>query len=247
MTTLFRAFGWLILLAGLAPLLMAVWVSFSPDSFLTPPVEAWSLKWYRRFADDSRWTAAAGRSLVVAVLSSGACVGLALLAVVSNRTGNRLLLPPAVLPPVAIGLGLLPALQRVGLWGTLGSVIVVHTAMGLPVAYLLLRSWAGERLAELELAARGLGANRWAVFLRVTLPVLRPAILAAVVVQFVLSWNEALVTVFLTTSKSETLPVVMWSQLRGSASPLVAVAAVVSATAGLVAVAVIARAFRRRG
>jgi len=242
MTTLFRAFGWLILLAGLAPLLMAVWVSFSHDSFLTPPVEAWSLKWYRRFASDSRWTTAAGRSLVAAAVSSVSCVCLALLAVVSNRPGGRLLLLPVMLPPVAIGLGLLPVLQRVELWGTLGSVIVVHTAMGLPVAYLLLRSQAGDWLAELELAARGLGANRRRVFFLVTLPLLRPAILAAVVVQFVLSWNEALVTVFLTTSTSETLPVVMWSQLRGSASPLVAVAAVLSTTAGLAAVALLARA-----
>lgn len=244
MTTVLRAFGWLLLLAGLAPLLLAAWVSFSPDSFLTPPVDKWSWEWYRRFFTDSRWTAAAGRSLLVATISSVLCVGLALLAVVSRR-GGRWLLLPAVLPPVAVGLGLLPILHRLGLWGTVGSVSAVHAALGLPVAYLVLRSAAGERLAELERAARGLGANRRRVFVRVTLPLLRPAMQAAVVVQFVLSWNEALVTVFLTTATSETLPVVMWSQLRGSPSPLVAVAAVLSAAVGLVAVAVFARAFRR--
>src|SRR5262249_32967107 len=57
--------GWLALLGLLAPLLFAAWVSFSPDSFLTPPTGAWSFRWYLAFAADHRWTAALVRSLIV--------------------------------------------------------------------------------------------------------------------------------------------------------------------------------------
>ena len=245
-----RAFCWLLLLAGLAPLAVTVWVSFSPDSFLTPPTGEWSLRWYRRFFADPRWTTAAGRSLLVAVTSAALGVTLAVPVALSNSHRLPLvMLLPAVVPPVALGLGLLPLFHRIGLFGTTAGVILAHTALGLPVAFLLLRTRFGPQLAECELAARGLGANRWLVFRRVTLPLLRPAILAAFVVQFVLSWNEALVTVFLTTPATETLPVVMWSQLRGSASPLVAVAAVLSAATSLLAIAALTsttRSGRRR-
>jgi len=237
-----RALCWLLLLAGLLPLTATVWVSFSPDSFLTPPTVEWSLRWYRRFFADPRWTTAAGNSLIVAVTSAALCVTLATpVALSKSRWLPLVVLLPAVVPPVALGLGLLPLFHRVGLFGTTAGVVLAHTAIGLPVALLLLRTRRSPQLAECELAARGLGANRWLVFRRVTLPLLRPAILAAFVVQFVLSWSEALVTVFLTTPATETLPVVMWSQLRGSASPLVAVAAVLSALASLVAVAALAR------
>ncbi len=237
-----RTLCWLFLLAGLAPLAATVWVSFSPDSFLTPPTGEWSLRWYGRFFADPRWTTAAGRSLLVAVTSAALGVTLAVpVALSKSRRLPLVMLLPAVVPPVALGLGLLPLFHRIGLWGTTAGVVLAHTALGLPVVFLLLRTRYGQQLVECELAARGLGANRWLVFRRITLPLLRPAILAAFAVQFVLSWNEALVTVFLTTPATETLPVVMWSQLRGSASPLVAVAGVLSAGTSLVAVAALAR------
>lgn len=243
MSPALRFLGWLSLAAGLLPLLVTVWVSFSPDALLTPPAGDWSLRWYHRFASDPRWTAAAGRSLFVGTVSALLAVTLALPVALAKSTRHSLaVLLPAVVPPVALGLGLLPVFHRLGLWDTLAGVILAHAALGVPVAYLMLRTGAGRQLAECESAARGLGANRWQVFRRVTVPLLRPTIFAAIVVQFVLSWNEALVTVFLCGSTAETLPVVMWSQLRGGASPLVAVAAVLSAGASVAAVTVLARA-----
>lgn len=222
-----RFLFWLLLAAGLLPPVMTAWVSFSPDSLLTPPTGEWSLRWYRRFFSDARWTAAAGRSLLVAALSAILCVTLALPAALAQsapRWQRLALLLPAFVPPVAVGLGLLPLFHRLNLWGTTLGVTLAHAALGLPVAYLILRTAVGPELRDCELAARGLGANRRQVFARVTLPLLRPALLAALLAQFVLSWNEGVVTTFLASPRSETLPVVMWSQLRGSASPLVAVA-----------------------
>lgn len=229
-----KLLGWLVLLAGIVPLLAATWVSFSPDSLLTPPTGEWSAKWYRRFFTDPRWSAALVRSLVVAGLTAVACVALALPVALSSRRWSRAaVLLPAVIPPAALGLGLLPVFHRSGLWGTTAGVLLAHAALGLPVAYLILRGGIGGELRASAEAGRLLGASEWQVFARVTLPLLRPAILTALAAVFVLSWNEAVVTAFVSGPSSETLPVVMWSQLRGSASPLVAVASTLAVAVAL--------------
>jgi hypothetical protein len=65
-----RLLGWLVVAVLLAPVVFAGWVSFSPDSFLTPPTGDWSGRWYMAFASDRRWIAALGRSLVIATLAA---------------------------------------------------------------------------------------------------------------------------------------------------------------------------------
>lgn len=238
------ALGWLVLVGLLAPVLHTAWVSFSPDSFLTPPTGEWSLRWYRQFLTSPRWTAAVGRSLTVAAAASVVSVATAVPAAYATRRprwrGRGLfataLLLPAVVPPAALGMGLLPLLHRVGLWGHPLGLILVHAALGLPVAFLIVRTHLTDRLAELEAAARGLGANRWQVVRRVSLPLLRPALIAAGLAVFVLSVNETLVTVFLTTPSSETVPAVSWPELRHSPTPVVAVASGVTAGLGVIGV-----------
>src|SRR5262249_32957794 len=89
---------------------------------------------------------------------------------------------------------------------------------------------------ELEEAARGLGASPWQAAVRITLPLLRPGLLAGAAAAFAVSLNEALLTMFLATPSSETLPAVVWPQLRYAPSPLVAVASCLSAALGLLGV-----------
>jgi ABC-type spermidine/putrescine transport system permease subunit II len=236
--------GWLVLLGLLAPLLFAAWVSFSPDSFLTPPTTAWSLKWYLAFAGDHRWTAALVRSLVIgggaAVVALAAGVPLAY-AVSRHRFHGRRLLAGAVLlptctPPVVLGMGLLPFLYAAGLWGHPVGLILAHGLIALPIVYLITRTQLVQTGPDLEAAARGLGASPWQTAVRVTLPLVSPALLAGAAAAFAISLNEALLTVFLTTPSNETLPAVIWPQLRFAASPLVAVASCLSVALGLLGV-----------
>src|SRR5262249_21418884 len=124
-------FGWSVVLAVLAPLAFAAWVSFSPDSFLTPPTGAWSLRWYEAFAADRRWTAALIRSVIVGLASAlvALVTGTPLAyAVARHRFRGRTLLSgtallPACVPPAVLGMGLLPLLFAVGLWGSLTGLI----------------------------------------------------------------------------------------------------------------------------
>ncbi len=227
--------------ALLAPLAVAARVSFSGDSLLTYSPGDWSLCWYDAFAHDRRWVTAAGRSLLLAAGASAVAVGagapLALAVARWHFRGRRLLtsaaLLPACVPPAALGLGLLPVYHVTQLWGTFAGLALAHGLLGLPVAFLVTRSHLGQLGPALELAARGLGATPRQAFRRVTLPLLRPALLAGAAAAYATSLNESMLTLFLATPATETLPVVVWSQLRYAASPLVAVASVLSTAAAL--------------
>ncbi len=249
-----RLLGWVAVVVLLAPLAMSVWVSFTPDSLLTPPTGEWSLRWYAAFASDARWTAALGRSVVIAVVSAMLAMlagGMLAYAVARQRFTGRSLLAaaamlPAVVPPVVLGMGMLPLLFAARLYGSPLGIVLAHAALALPVVFTILRAHF-ERGGEMEDAARGLGASAWQAFLRVTLPLALPSLAAAGLAAFVMSLNEAMVTVFLSTPATETLPAVVWPQLKDSASPLAAVASCASVATALLAVAAVTSAAPRPG
>jgi ABC-type spermidine/putrescine transport system permease subunit II len=137
---------------------------------------------------------------------------------------SALVLSPLCVPPLILGVGLLPLMHRVGLWGTWLGLALAHGLLGLSVVYLATRAALEGVPLGLEDAARGLGANPWRVFRRVTLPLVRPGVLAGAVLAFVLSLNESMMTLFLASGETETLARVIWPELRYSLSPLVAVA-----------------------
>lgn len=230
------AVGTLFLAALLSPLVYAVWLSFSPRESLELPVGAWSLRWHFLFWQSSRWTDGLFNSLLVAGLSTGGSViagtGLALAVARHQFRGRRLLSAAALLPlftpALALGMGLLPFMHLMGLWGSPLSLAFAHSLNALPVVFLIVRSALDETSPDLEAAARGLGAGPWRVFWRVTLPLIRPAVLSAALVSFILSLNEFTLALFLCTPECETLPRIIWPNLRYSLSPLVAVASCVT-------------------
>jgi ABC-type spermidine/putrescine transport system permease subunit II len=246
--------GWLVVSSLVTPLLFAAWVSFSPDSFLTPPTGKWSVRWYMAFVADRRWTAALTRSLVVglaaAVVAVAAGAPLAFAVVRYRFWGRGVLAGAAVLPicvpPAVLGMGLLPLLYSAGLWGNPAGLVLVHGLVGLPVVYLIVRNHLEQTSPDLEAAARGLGASPRQVAVRVTLPLLRPVLVAGAASAFAVSLNESMLTLLLATPATETLPAVVWPQLRYSPSPLVAVASCVSVAVALAVTAIIAVAERLR-
>jgi ABC-type spermidine/putrescine transport system permease subunit II len=239
--------GWLVLSALLVPLAYGLWVSFSPDELLRPPTSAWSLRWYELFFRSPRWLDALWNSLIVAALSvmGSLLTGVPLaLAVVRCRFRGRRLLSAAVLlplcvPPVALGMGLLPVMYLLGLWGSLLGLALAHCLVTMPVVYLVTRATLEEISPDLEDAARGLGAGPLQTLWRVTLPLLRPALLAGTAMSLVLSLNEFLLSLFLATPETETLPRVIWPELRYALSPLVAVASSVTILVTLAALALV--------
>ena len=220
------------LLLLLSPLAYAVWISFSPGELLEPPTGAWSLRWYRTFFATAQWTDGLLESLRVAAASvvlAVACGGGLALAIARHRFRGRggltvATLLPLFVPGVVLGMGLLPFLRAIGLWGTSGALALAHAVISLPVVFLVVRTAVADVDPDLERAARGLGATPWQATWRVTVPLVGPGVAVAAVMAFILSLNEFVVALFLGTAETETLPKVIWPSLRYTLSPLVAAA-----------------------
>jgi putative spermidine/putrescine transport system permease protein len=245
--TLILLLGWSMIAALLTPLAYAAWVSFSPDSFLQPPRGQWSLRWYLAFLSDRRWMEALARSFFVAIgataVSLAAGTPLAYAVARHRFFGHTaisgMVMLPVCVPPAVLGMGLLPLVFVSGLWGNPLGLILAHGLVGLPIVFLIARTHFDHITSDLEAAARGLGATPLQAAYRVTLPLLRPALLAGAGAAFAVSFNESMVTLFLATPTTETLPAMVWPQLRYSASPMVAVASCVSVAVATVVVGVV--------
>ncbi|MGH9722038.1 MAG: ABC transporter permease [Bryobacteraceae bacterium] len=227
--------GYLVIALLLTPLVLSVVVSFTPSRYLELPRDTWTVTWYRQFFESPVWVQALGNSLAIAVLTAAISVTIAVstaAALARERfrwkgAWESALLLPLVLPRVALAVGMLAVVRLTPLWGSHFSLAMAHSVLATPVAYLVVRGSLGQVDANLESAARGLGAGPWQTFRFVTLPLIMPAILAATLFALVISLNEVTLTVFLATRYTETLPRVIWPNLRFAITPLVAAASVI--------------------
>ena len=227
-----RAVTILALAAMLAPFAYAMWMSFTPGELLEPPTREWSLRWFREFLGTAKWTRALTTSGEVALLSalgSLLCgLGLAVAVTRYHFRGRRLLagavLLPLFVPGVVLAMGLLPLVMVLGLWETPVALAAAHCLISLPAVFLVLRAELAATDPDLELAARGLGAGPRSVFVRVTLPLILPSVVAGVVVAFILSVNEFTLALFLSSPRYRTLPAALWPEARYKETPVLAAA-----------------------
>ena len=238
--------GFGLLLVLLLPLIYVIWISFTPSELLQPPTGQWSLRWYQLFFTSPQWTQGlinsfwvAGMTVVGSLLTGG---GVALAACRYHFRGVQLLsgavLLPLFVPAVVLAMALLPLVHILGLWGTQISLAAAHSLWSMPVVFLVIRAALATLDPDLEQAARGLGANSITTFRRITLPVIAPALIAGAVMAFIISLNEFVMALFLSTPAIETLPKVIWPNLRYTLTPLVAAASSVTMLLTLLGLAV---------
>lgn len=209
-----------------APLLLVALFSFHSTGSLTFPFEGFSTRWYDEvFANEVIGTAAKN-SLIVATSTALITVLLGTLAAYGlTRTSSRLRGPlsllfflPITLPGLFIGIALLVSFSRVEWTLSLVTVTIAHLVYVFPFFFLVARA-ALERLdPALEETAADLGAGRWTVFRRVTLPQVWPVLVGAAGLAFALSFDEFVITFFVIGPDS-TLPLYIWSGLRRTIDP----------------------------
>ncbi|MBX6320330.1 MAG: ABC transporter permease [Rhodospirillaceae bacterium] len=208
------------------PVVVLVQFSFQDGLVPVPPFKGFSLRWYERLLADRRLVEALWNSVLVAVLSSLAATALGFLAAWGLARGRPrraaaiqyVLMAPVTVSYLIVGLGLLMSFNLLGLGKSLWAVGVGHVVINLPLAFAILYSQMGAHQANLERAARDLGAGEAATLLLVTVPVLWPALLGAFLIAATLSWDEFIIA-FLLSRFDVTLPVVIWSMLRSGLNP----------------------------
>jgi spermidine/putrescine transport system permease protein len=209
-----------------APLLLVALFSFHSTGSLTFPFEGFSTRWYDEVFSNEVISTAAKNSLVVATSTALITALLGTLAAYGlTRTSSRLRGPlsllfflPITLPGLFIGIALLVSFSRVEWTLSLVTVTIAHLVYVFPFFFLVARA-ALERLdPALEETAADLGAGRWTVFRRVTLPQVWPVLVGAACLAFALSFDEFVITFFVIGPDS-TLPLFIWSGLRRTIDP----------------------------
>lgn len=205
----------------IAPTLIVLIVSFTSGSSLRFPPPGYSLKWYAALGDAWQIKDAAWNSLKVALwttvlsvlLGVSASLAIARSKAATARALDSLFMSPLVLPALAFGLSALMFFSLIGWQVSLWTLILGHTVVCVPY---VVRTTVGA-LAQLDAAllegSASLGAGRWYTFWRVTLPLIRPGILAGGFIAFMSSFDNIPVSLFLRSADSELLPIRMWQDL----------------------------------
>jgi putrescine transport system permease protein len=221
-----------------APLAFLVVFSFNStrqDSHFT----GFSWRWYEALARDSRLLEGFWLSLKVAVISASFSVVLATLAAYAlvrytrfkgRNLFSAMLNAPLVMPEVIIGLSLLllsVGTQRVFGWPERGMTTIVlgHVLLGMAYATVVIQSRLKEMDRTIEEAAMDLGCKPSQVFFLVTLPNISQALLAAWLLTFTLSFDDVVVSEFLSGPGVTTLPQVIFSYARRGVNPSIYAAA----------------------
>jgi ABC-type spermidine/putrescine transport system permease subunit II len=192
------------------------------------------MKWYAQVLSDSTLLQALVNSIVVGLIAAVVSTVLALMLSLSFRRkvlGQRLIfqliLLPIVLPGIVGGIVLLIFFGYLGLRPSLyTTVAVAHIDWVLPFAFLTLHPRVSILDRSIEEAAMDLGARGGAVFRRVVLPVLAPALAATALFSFSLSFDEFIRTLFVT-GFDRTIPVAFWGLVVEQLAPQLPAMAVV--------------------
>jgi putative spermidine/putrescine transport system permease protein len=239
----------------LAPLVVVLIISFTSASFLRFPPPGYSWRWYANLLNDPAWMDAVGvslRVLVPAAIASTLLGTAAALALVRGRilgagVIGALLMTPMVVPSIITAAGLYIIYRGLGLNGTLAGMVIGHVVITLPYVFATVASALRSLDPRLEAAAATLGANPARAFGRVTLPLLTPAVLSALLFAMVLSFDELIISLFVGSARLRTVPVQMWSNIRGDFDPTVAAIASLCFLVALIALGLEALLRRRNG
>jgi len=207
----------------IAPTLIVLIVSFTSGFSLKFPPPGYSLRWYAALIDAWQLHFAALNSLKIAlwttaisiVLGVAAALGIARSKSWTAKVLDSLFMSPLVLPALAFGLSALMLFSVVGLPVSPLTLVIGHTIVCVP--YVIRTSVAA--LAQLDPvlleSSASLGAGRLYSFRRVTLPLIRPGILAGGFIAFMSSFDNVPVSLFLRDARTDMLPIRMWQDLEG--------------------------------
>jgi ABC-type spermidine/putrescine transport system permease subunit II len=239
----------LVLVCLYAPIVTVLVYSVDKDPFLI----AWkgfTTHWYSQAFSDPQVRRDLLTSLEVAALSTVISLIIAITAGLwarnasprARRIFDMLTYSRIVLPEIVFALGLVVLFSKLNIAYGLGAIVLGHVVFNSAYATVIIQARFATLGSTLEEAAADLGANRWRVFRRVTLPLLMPAVLVAALLTISFSFDDVIVSQFLGGNSAEPISVLILGMIRLHVTPevnaigaaLMLITLVSFATAGLV-------------
>ncbi|RZS94255.1 ABC transporter permease [Cuneatibacter caecimuris] len=208
------------------PILMVVIYSFNASK-LTAIWGGFSLDWYGKLFQDREIREALVNSLVVGGLS---CLAAAVIGTLGALGNSRLRLRskgaveyiatlPIMIPEIILGMVFLAFFSLLDLPNGMLTLVIAHTAFCIPYIYMMVKARLVGMDHSLEEAARDLGATPVRTFFTVTLPLLLPAVASGCLLAFAMSFDDVIISIFVTGPKVTTLPVKIYTQMKTGVTP----------------------------
>ncbi|MFM1653916.1 ABC transporter permease [Brevibacillus sp. B_LB10_24] len=225
-----------IVITGLAilyiiiPLLVTIPASFTEASFPSFPPQGFSLEWYAKLLNRPEFVSAFLNSVQFALITAVISVVLGTMSAVAiakyDLPGKSYIISfltsPLTVPQLVLGVALLIYFTPMMLAGTSTGLLIAHIIISVPYVMRYVLTGLNGFDYTLERAAMILGANPAKVFWKVTMPIIRPAILSGALFAFLTSFDNVTVSLFMVSTDTRTLPIEIFSHMQDAYDPLVA-------------------------
>ena len=217
--------GFLIVLMYL-PIALVMVYSFN-ESKLSSVWGGFSLKWYAQlFRDKAIFEAllnsiilAAASCVCAAVIGTLAAVGMPKAKLPGKGAVEYLSQLPIMIPEIILGMVFMTFFALFGLPFGMLTLIIAHTAFCIPYIYMLVKARLVGLDKSLAEAARDLGASEVRVFFDIMLPLIGPAIASGMLLSFAMSFDDVIISIFVTGVNVNTLPIKIYSQMKTGVTP----------------------------
>ncbi|MDR2069030.1 MAG: ABC transporter permease [Spirochaetaceae bacterium] len=216
----------LVLILMYVPILLVIVYSFNAGR-LSSVWDGFSLRWYRELFRDRSMFQALRNSVVLGLLSSSAAALIGTLAAAGMsrvmppgaRVMEYLSILPIMVPEIILGMVFLVFFSLLALPFGMVTLVIAHTAICVPYTYLLVKARiVGMDKSYVE-AAKDLGAGETRAFYDITLPLILPAIVSGMLISFAMSFDDVIISVFVTGVHTNTLPIKIYSQIKTGVTP----------------------------
>lgn len=215
-----------ILFLTYVPILLTVIYSFNASK-LTSVWEGFSLKWYQELFRDRDLREALINSLILALSSCSAAtiigtmgaLGMKKVPLKTNGLIEAISTMPMMIPEIILGIVFMAAFSLVGLPFGMTTLIIAHTAFCIPYIFMMVRARLEGMDQSIEDAARDLGAGPFRLFWDITLPMILPAVLSGMLLAFAMSFDDVIISLFVTGPRVNTLPVKIYTKLKTGVTP----------------------------
>jgi putative spermidine/putrescine transport system permease protein len=217
----------------LAPLFAVAVLSFQSNPYLVWPPESFTLEWYTSIPGNLGYLGlppavvasvrlAVATAIVSTVFGTLAAFGLDRYEVRYSTSIETLLLSPLIYPWLVVGIAILlligqiNSLLGIGITLSFWTVLMGHVLVTLPYPARTVLANLSNFDHSLEEAAQNLGASELETYARITLPLIRPGAISGLLFAFILSWNNYIVTLFLTSTDLQTVPLLLFTLFRNN-------------------------------
>lgn len=218
------------LLLLVAPSLIVIAISFEPRAYISFPPSGFTLRWYQAVLENRQLMDSVLVSLRTALLVMVICLLLGVPAAFASVRGrfpgkagmNAFLLSPQMMPGMVIGIASLFFGAYVAFRASNTMLVLSLSVFCLPFVIRITMARLAGLDARLDEASANLGAGALETFMRVTLPQLGPALLAAAAFTFIEAFDNVTVSLFTSDVRGRPLPVELYYLVQFDSSPVIA-------------------------